>query len=49
MNKVQELIEKKALVPLLIKILGFMSTLKDSYCFEYEINNHNILIRDEES
>ena len=43
-NRVQELLEQKALVPLLIKLVGFMQSLRDSFFSEYEISNHNVLV-----
>ena len=45
-NRAEELIRKQALLPLLVKLLGFMQQLKDAFCFDYEINNHNIVVVD---
>jgi len=43
-SRVDELIQKQVLIPLLIKLVTFMCQLRDSYYFEYEITNHNLYV-----
>lgn len=44
MNRVEDLISKQVLIPLLIKLFNLMVALKDAYYYEYEINSHNLLV-----
>ena len=46
-SKVDELIQKQVLIPVLIKLVTFMCQLRDAYYFEYEINNHNLYVNGE--
>ncbi len=43
-SRVDELIQKQALIPILIKLATFMCQLRDAYYFEYEITNHNLYV-----
>lgn len=43
-SRVDELIQKQVLIPVLIKLVTFMCQLRDSYYFEYEITNHNLYV-----
>ena len=43
-NRVEDLISKQVLIPVLIKLFNLMLALKDAYYYEYEINSHNLLV-----
>ena len=43
-SRVDELIQKQVLIPVLIKLVTFMCQLRDAYYFEYEITNHNLYV-----
>ena len=46
-SRVDELIQKQMLIPVLIKLVTFMCQLRDAYYFEYEITNHNLYVNDD--
>ena len=43
-SRVDELIQKQVLIPVLIKLVTFICQLRDAYYFEYEITNHNLYV-----
>jgi len=40
----RDLLDQKQLLPLLVKILTMISALRDQYFFEFEIQNHNLMV-----
>ena len=43
-SKMRDLLDQKKLLPLVVKILTMVSTLRDQYYFEFEIQSHNLMV-----